>query len=128
MLRTVRSANRSAQWLIGWTAAYALLLQLVLIGALMPVNAHALPGAEIPICGEFSTADAAGTLPDDQRVTVHCPLCLARADAVILPSPPSVAQVARRTQAPDYQSVSKPRRFARRARRPSQPRAPPFQA
>lgn len=128
MLRTVRSANRRAQWLIGWTAAYALLLQLVLIGALMPVNAHALPGAEIPICGEFSTADAAGTVPDDQRVTVHCPLCLARADAVILPSPPSVAQVARRTQAPHYRSVSKPWRFARPARRPSQPRAPPLQA
>ncbi len=124
MLRTVRSANRRAQWLIGWTAAYALLLQLVLIGALMPVNAHALPGAEIPICGEFSISRCSrdrARRPARHGALSALPRTRRCGDPAV---PPSVAQVARRTQAPDYQSVRSPGSSSTGAEALPTPRAP----
>lgn len=82
------------QRMVAWTAAYALVLQVMLVSALGAGMARGPTGLSTPLCvsGETHSEQDGGS---PQKAAVHCPLCLARVDAAVLPPPVPTPEIAR---------------------------------
>lgn len=92
---TTRALHRLMAALTGGVGAYALVLNLFLISAFAPSSAAQTAfGDGYVLC--VSAPDGAGHAPDGQgkAATLHCPICIGRADACGLP--PAVAVLAER--------------------------------
>lgn len=87
--------------IVAWTIVYALVFQAVLTSAFLTsaflasrVSGTA-PGL-FQICqNDPSAAAPHGPTDDRTKAFVHCPLCLARVDLAILPTPPATPAIAR---------------------------------
>lgn len=112
-------AWRSVQRTVAFAAAYALVLQVLLMSAL---GAAAVGQASTA----FATPLCVGSGTDaPEKATPHCPLCLGRVDVAILPPPVQMPHLDRvaielryRVEVRDSLRVALPRS-------PQQPRAPP---
>ncbi|WP_127091611.1 hypothetical protein [Aquabacter cavernae] len=82
---------------VAWAIAYALVFQLVLTSTLIASQTAATGADPAQICfGALPDASEHGGADDTAQKAVHCPLCLPRADAAILPIPPAIADIQRR--------------------------------
>lgn len=112
------------QRMVAWTAAYALVLQIMLLSALSAGLVRGPAGLATPLCvGGEAHAVADDGAPD--TATVHCPLCLARVDAAVLPPPVPTPVIDRVAIELRYRAIVRDSLRTVEQRRPHQPRAPP---
>ncbi len=108
---------------VAWTAAYALVFQIMLMSAL---GASLVGGTALatPLCvGSQVTAGDTGGEP--QKAAAHCPLCLSRVDAAVLPPPVPTPEIDRVAIEVHYRVIVRDGLRTAQQRRPHQPRAPP---
>lgn len=110
--------------LTAWAAAYALVLQLVLPGVLVSLQASAAGGYQL--CS--GTDPAAHGQGSGGEPAVHCPLCLFRTDAIALPPPEPRLFQERVAVLFHYGVAASPSGIGKRPAPAHQPRAPPFMA
>lgn len=125
-----QGAGSAGRRLIAWTLAYVLVLQLVLV-SLFTASAFAAsldPGAANPFA--LLCLNGRPAAPTDEGAPAggkgHCPLCLARVDAAVLPPPAPTPMLDRVAIEFRYRVVVRDSLRSTPHRRPQQPRAPPF--
>lgn len=111
---------------VAWTAAYALVLQIMLMTA---IGASLVGGAN---ASAFGTPLCVNSLPpsgtdggDPQKAAAHCPLCLSRLDVAVLPPPVPTPEIDRVAIELHYRVIVRDGLRTVQYRRPHQPRAPP---
>ncbi|MFG1404118.1 DUF2946 family protein [Xanthobacter sediminis] len=116
---------------VAWAAAYALVLQVMLMSALgAGLAGRALDGAtglaalaSTPLC---VNGQPGGDDDAPAKAAAHCPLCLSRVDAAVLPPPVATPELDRYAIELHYRVlVREGLRAAAPQHRPHQPRAPP---
>lgn len=109
--------------MVAWTAAYALVLQIVMLSALGASLAGGVSSLSTPLCVSGEGHGGEGGAPE--KAVAHCPLCLARVDAAVLPPPVPTPEVDRVAIELHYRVIVRDGLRTVEQRRPHQPRAPP---
>ncbi|MFG1432069.1 DUF2946 family protein [Xanthobacter sp. V2C-8] len=115
---------------VAWAAAYALVLQVMLMSALgAGLAGRALDSASgaaallaAPLCVNSMPA---GDDDAPAKAATHCPLCLSRVDAVLLPPPVATPELDRVAIELHYRAEVRDSLRTAARHRPHQPRAPP---
>ncbi|MFG1477427.1 DUF2946 family protein [Xanthobacter sp. V4C-4] len=111
--------------MVAWTAAYALVLQIVLVSALSAGMARGPSNLPSPLCLNSATTSADDAGPPADDASPHCPLCLSRADPAVLPPPVPTPEIDRIAIELRHRAIVRDGLRIATQRRPSQPRAPP---
>ncbi|MGQ3673895.1 DUF2946 family protein [Xanthobacter sp. TB0139] len=118
--------TRSIRWVAAWTAAYALVFQVLLTTTLIASMPRGVGAVETCFASTLELGGGANGNADDTTSRGHCPACLARVDLLALPPPLALLlpfRISTRTQLSWLQPA--PLHLAAR-KTPGQPRAPPF--
>ncbi|MDQ0503632.1 DUF2946 family protein [Xanthobacter agilis] len=122
-MRGRHSRLKALQHTVAWAAAYALVLQVMLMTALGASLVGGASSLSMPLCVNGATSGNDDDGP--QKAAAHCPLCLSRVDAVVLPPPVETPHMDRIAIELRYRVILRDGLRVAEHRRPSQPRAPP---
>lgn len=109
-----------------WATAYLLVLQLLLSSVIIASLAGDAIAQGVPLCTAAQSVDQDGSAP--QKATIRCPLCLARVDLALLPTPPQSPVPTRYAVELRYRVIVRDLVDQGQPYRPQQPRAPPVRA
>lgn len=116
------------QRMVAWTAAYALVLQVVLVSALSAASPRGPSDLSAPICVNGASASHGRDGGAADAAATHCPLCLSRVDAAALPPPVPTPEIDRVAIELRYRVIVRDGLRTLAYRHPNQPRAPPARA